>query len=491
MKPKLLRSVVVLTAFWFCFSALIWSLAQPEVQHNSLKGLAELLPFLPLDVPEKAYLLDTLSTQGKVLTYWTIPVLVASLLSALTGFGALWLTANRTNQERTIREAGKGEFRSVTITLGDLPVPRSLPADVLDLSDDDSEEWARITERERQLLGQILGTISAAGDPHAGDGVTGSLLDHALDLANAAVQSRNMPGLSMLAAVASELGKLTAYSKTATGWELSKPLDRESARILSTLPAWWELPYNDRMGLAMAVKYRSTPWMIPDVGGDHKILRISWDLLNTAKRESAKVIEEKQAKALEAHEVPDILMNAFIASLEKMPFQVRGLSKGTKCVAWKAGARIFMLEKELNELVMLKLPEEVRAALAPAPGYRPGNDRVLPFTAHLLKVLHERGWLVTEIGEAKLDVSEALWIVKAGRIELRRVLILDVPVAYLSKLPEEDSHFELSVMGPLFAQPGASRVTKSALEGLLGPGKPEVVKPEAKVEPAAEPKAAD
>jgi hypothetical protein len=222
----------------------------------------------------------------------------------------------------------------------------------------------------------------------------------------------------------------------------------------------------------MSVKYRSNPKQIPDVSGDNKVLRMAWDLVNTTKREAAKLIEEQQAKTLESTEVPDILMNAFIASLDGMPFQVRGVPQGSKCIAWKAGSRIYLLEKELNELLLQKLPAEVRGALTPPAGTRPSSEKIMPVVAHLLKVLDERGWLVTQIGETKVSVSEALWVVKSGRLDLRRVIILDVPLAYIGKLPSADSHFELTVTGPFFKPPGAALMNASSLHGLLAPAKP-------------------
>lgn len=480
MKPKLLRSFLVLTVFWFCATALAWSLAQPLTQWQALQRLADLFPFLSINVPAKPNLMDSLQTQITVLAFWTLPLLVATALSAGTGVAVLWFSARKTAVERDVREKGKGEFRTVKITLGDLPTPRALPRDVLGISsdDDDDEALERMTEKEKNLLGEIMGTLSAASHAYAGEGVSGDLISHASAVANAAIKNRSYPGLSALSAAASELGKITAYAKNENGdWELKGSIDLHSARILATLPAWWDMPYNDRMGLLMSVKYRSSPKQIPDVSGDNKVLRMAWDLLNTTKREAAKIIEDHQAKALESHEVPDILMNAFIASLDGMPFQVPGLRPGSKSVAWKAGSRIYLLEKELNELLLQKLPADVRGTLTPPAGTRPSSEKIMPVIAHLLKVLDERGWLVTQIGETKVSVSEALWIVKSGRLELRRVIILDVPVAYLGKLPSGDSHFELTVVGPFFKPPGAALMNASSLQGLLAPAKPSVPDP--------------
>jgi hypothetical protein len=448
MRPKLLKSFIVVLVFWMLATTLYWSFQQPQVNLRALQALKALLPFLPISVPTgEATILGSLAVQLKVLAYWSAPVLVLSLISGLVGYGIVWQLARRTSQERTDRETGHGNFRGVTLTLGALPTPKPLPRDEIDLGSDDNEALGRITERERRLLCDILGTISAAPGAYAGPGITVPLLDHTLNLAAKALTHRRHPGLSAIVAAGHELGKLTAYRKGDNGeWSATKNHDREAARILGTLDAWHALPTLDRDSVLMAVKFHSNARAIPDLNGDPNVYRFARELLTVADDvQTEAVIEEKQ-RTLEKTELPDVIFESFARALPSLSFQSRGLPKGVQAVAWKVGNRVYMLEIKLRETVMAKMPADVRGALTPGKE----RQRVQPFTQELLRALETRGWLVRKIDDTKVEVKDALWNIKAGKLDFKGVIVIDVPKEFIGQLPSEDSMYEVSVTGPLF-----------------------------------------
>ncbi len=476
MRPKLLKSFFIVTVFWFIATTLWWSLQQPEVNLDALRALKSLMPFLPVSVPEKAAILDSMWVQAQVLSYWSFPVLVGVTLSGLVGYGIMWLKARGKHEERSAREAGSGVFRGVTLTVGELPTPKALPKDDIDLGADDDESLARLTERERRLLADILGTISAHPDAYPGEGITISLLEHTLNLASAALASPRNPGLSAIVTAAHELGKITAYAKKDGEWVSVKNHDKEAAKILGLMDSWFALPHQDRNAVMMAVKFHSNPRTLPEIDSDPQIYRMARELLSVHDdTQKAVVVEEKQ-RTLEktAGALPDVIFESFLRALPQLSFQNRGLPKGVAAVAWKVGRRVYMLEIKLRETVLAKMPADVRGALAPNPKER---SRLQPFTLELLKALDARGWLVKKVNDVKLETKDALWNIKAGKLEFKGVIIVDVPEEFAPQLPSDDSMYEVSVSGALFTQNAGVSMSKNDLLGSVL--KPSVERPAA------------
>lgn len=454
MRPKLLKSFLVVLLFWFVGSTLWWTLARPETNLIALHSLQRLLPFFHIGEDTTSGILGAWKVQLTVLVYWTLPVLVLAAVSGVAGLGAIWIKAYGKFNERAAREAGHGSFRKVTLTKGELPMPTRLPCDNLELGSNDNEALAKLPKEQVAVLGEILGTISAHPDAYAGEGVTGSLLEHALNLAAKALTHHRHPGLSAIVAAGHELGKITAYKRNDDGsWKNTAPHDREASRILSTFDSWWGLPELERTAVMCAVRYNGKARFIPDMNGDASSYRLARDLLSAADGVTSEALaEEKQktldrSESLEKKELPDVIFETFTRSLSQLSFQSRGLPKGVQAVAWKVGKRVYMLEIKLRETVMAKMPQDVRGALTPNPKER---VRVQPFTFELLKALDARGWLVRKIEETQLEVKEALWNIQAGKLAFKGVIIIDVPDEYVPMLPSGDSMYDVAVTGTLF-----------------------------------------
>lgn len=470
MRPKLLQSFVVVLIFWLGVTTLWWSVQRPEVNLQALMALKDLLPFLPITVPQEAGILGSLAVQRDVLLYWSLPVLGGAFLSGAVGYGLMWLKARGINQERTNREEGHGKYRGAHLTVGELPVPLTFPRDEIELAAEDDDSLSRLTGKELKLLSDILGTASAHPNAYAGDGVSGTLLDHTLKVATKALEAPRNPGLTTLVAAAHELGKITAYKQGKDGaWTLAKSQDNEAAKILRTLESWFALPEMERNAVMLAVKFHSSPRYLPEVDSDPQALRLAKELLFKTEDNRVAVVEEAKAEVLQAarndttRPLSEQVFEAFLQALPSLPFQSRGLPKGVAAVAWKVGSRAYLLEIKLRDTVMAKLPADIRGALQPDPKAR---QRLQPFTVELLKALHEKGWLVTNINDTKLNPKEAVWNVRAGKLDFRGVLAVEVPAEFMTQLPAEDSMYEVAVTGPLFTSSAApAGMTKDDLMG--------------------------
>lgn len=486
MRPTLLKSFIVVILFWFFATTMWWSLQNPEVNLKALMALKQMMPFLPITVPAEASILNSIVVQTKVIGYWTIPMLTGTVISGLIGYGAMWFKARGSHHERLDREKGKGEYRGVTLTVGDLPMPQALPKEDIDLGADNSEELSRLTEKELKLLTDVIGTLVAHPNAYPGEGITTDLVEHAISLVETALQNPRYPGLSAIVAAAHELGKITAYTKKDGEWVSTKNHDKEAARILGYMNSWYDMPYQEKNAIMMAVKYKSNPRYLPEIDSDPKIYRLAKELLTVHDDTQQTVVVEQKQKTLEknAGELPDVIFESFLKAIPQLSFQNRGLPKGVAAVAWKVKNRVYMIEIKLRETVMAKLPADVRGALTPS-----GKDRsakLQPFTVELLKSLESRGWLVKKIGEQSVEAKEALWNIKAGKLDFKGIIVVDIPEEFIDQLPRDDSMYEITVTGPLFNNGGGGASAISREDLLSSVLKPSAPKPAPQKEVSAE-----
>lgn len=466
MRPKLLKSFIVVCAFWFFVTTLWWTLATPDVNHAALVSLQKLLPFLNLQVGETPNILTAWRDQITVLAYWTVPLLFGTALFVVAGIAVAWSFAWKTHAERETRERGRTEnFRTIEVTKGVLPKLRTWARDDVTLGADEGSALATISDAERALLEEVLGTLSAHGDGWAGEGVTVTLVEHAAKLAELGLARPRAPGLCAIVAAAHELGKLGAYARKNDQWVAVKSHDRVAAQILTSLPAWYAMPERERDAVYLAVKYYSTPKLVPPLNGDDDLAKLATDLLYSSGNVQQTVLTEEKQKTLEKANLPDVIFDAFIQALPMLAFQNKGQPKGVRAVAWKLKSRVYMMEIILRETIMAKLPEDIRGALKPNP-----RDRVKlqPFTYELLKALDARGWLVRSHEGLELDVKEALWVVQAGKLSFRGVIAIEVPAEYMQRLPRDDSMYEVSITSSLFTPSNATAEVRISKEDLLG-----------------------
>lgn len=464
MRSKLLSSFIFVTFFWWLVTTLRWSLADPETNLKSLQALSHMLPFLHVPVPQgHVNILDALAMQKTVFLYWTLPIWGAVALCAIAGLGVVWYRAMQEKKERDARENSTDNFRGITISLGALPQPMKIKHDVLEMGTSNSDVLGTLTEKEKSLLLDIMGILSAHPNAYAGQGHAISLVDMAMGSVELALSHKTRPGLAAVVAAASELGKITAYKKDGNGeWLRTKDVCRESTTSLATLTSWWELPVEDRAAVMFAVRYRDNPDTLIDASGNRAVLSLAKSLLYKAAAAVEKASVDERERVLSKQELPDLAFKVFMDNLSQLGFQ-DGLPKGVKAVGWKIGGRVYLIEIMLRERLMAKLPEDVRGALMANASAKKGLH---PFTIDLMKSLNAKGWLVKEVNGVKVTAREALWTIQAGKLVIKGVIILDIPDEHREMLPSKDSLYAVSVMGPLFSNAGSVAISSNDVAGL-------------------------
>lgn len=479
MRPSLLKSFLVVVIVWFVVTALAWALGDPDTNLANLRALARLAPWHDFQVPERAHALNALGIQSQVLSYWTVPVLAATVVVALLGYGTVWLFGYRKHKEREHRERSQGSYRGITSSLGRLPLPPTLPRAQVELGAP-AATLERLTVAEKSCLSEILGLASAHPHTYSGDPAQ-PFVERTLAVADSALQSSARPGLSAIVAAAYELGRITAYKRSDTGeWALGKPLGREAARHLTALPAWWRLPHNERMAVLLAVKYRDCPAFMPNPGDASyelaKTLIASAPALQgqVASTSAPAPVEHPLARPIAAAPVADEpdnrpvseqLFSHFMRFLPQLPFQSPGQPKSVPAVGWKVGRRLYLLENALRNSLTQRLSPALKATLEA--GDYAKKTKLPPMTYELIAAFEARGLLVREIGKAKVDLAQPFWKISAGVKDFQRVLILDASEEMLPMLPPQDSYYAVTVLGPQFTQPGTYAMSAADLSSLL------------------------
>lgn len=471
MRSNLLKSAILVISAWWVILTLKWGLSDPETNLKTLQNLSSLVPFLKLPVPTgKVDVLGALGMQLTVLKYWTLPVLSITALSAFLGYGIIWFFAIDKHKARLDRETGKGGWRGVTITMGELPTPvklNSIEAKV-ELPSSAFEIISAMSDAEKGILQEALGILAAHPDAFCGDGHGVSLYEHSLNVLIRAIENKNTFPLGVLGAALHDLGKITAFKKDNDGqWQRVKHHDKESAKHLALMDSWWDLDEDKRYALLFATKYGHSSSSIPSIDDEGLVQKQAIKINNFVHTLDGKATADEKKKVLEAHDIPDLILKTFLATLPNLPFQTPGLPKGVKAVGWKKKSRVYLLEIQTRERCMAKMNADVRAALG---GIYREKTKIAPFSLELLKVLDREGWLVKELDGLKVSAMEGMWKLKAGTKDFQGVIILDLPDNLMDLLPNEDTLYDLKIMGTHFEQSGLVTASEIDMSGLLGDG---------------------
>lgn len=300
MKSNLLKSFFIVAGFWHLVFTLFWGLGDPAANLAGLRRIAEWMPFLNLDVPAHITVLDALSVQLKVLQYWTLPMLGLTALSSVIGASFIWKVALRRRDERLVRELGSDSYRTVTSTLGELPIRAGLRFDAtLEMRPEDNELLQALSERELKLLTKIIATLSAYPDAYATPGDNTNLLDFAVTLVERALELPKYAALTAIVVAALEMGKITAFAKQGVDWVQTKDIEKEAGKHLAAMDEWYALPQDERVAVMLAVTYFSNYQAIPDLRSDVGLTRLAKELLFSAAKVKNVVIAEVKAQTID------------------------------------------------------------------------------------------------------------------------------------------------------------------------------------------------
>lgn len=484
MRKLLLKSFLMVVTFWWIAAFLVFSLADPGTNLAVLERLQSLAPFLTLNLPRQASALDALHLQFLALKYWTLPVLGLSALVAGMGVGLAALYTRFRIQQRHLREEPANRYwRDLGITLGELPIPPVLPSEETVLSGLPAEETNAPAPDEspatlnrlqalpavhRELIDQIIGVLAAHPEAYVGPGHKTSLLEHSLNVLEVSLSRKESETEPLLpvAAIAHDLGKITAFEKQEDGsFKRVRWHDKESARILATLDGWWKLPEIERKSLLLALRYDHSSGNIPFLGKGVRERTLSLqNLLETSDRVAT--AEEKKV-VLADLPLPDMVFEAFLKALPTFPLHVAGFApaKNVKAAGWKKGDVLYLLENQCRERVLQVMDPDINAALG---GLYRAQNTIAPFSQALFQALESRALLIREYNGQVVKAEEPMWNILSGTKEFKSVIMIRITEAMRLKLPETDTTYDITVTGSLRSSPpGEMAVASLDMAGLL------------------------
>lgn len=283
MKIQLLRSFIIVLSFWWFLLLILWISGDSNNALNSLNSLLSLIPFMDSHQNQSTEFINMVEVRFKVLSIWSAPILILAFISFGVGYGLKWFKAVNQEKERKARIKGNGQYRGIGITLGILPAPRQVNLESIELESEESPFPEDVSKEEIRVIEDIIGTMVAHPGCYSPE-PSKSLPDVALGLLEKGLQDERMPGLLAIVLTANELGNLTAYKKKDNGsFEKTKPVEKESARILVKMHSWWELGREDRNAVYLAVKYRNSIKDIPELFGIPEIAQKATYLAKAAK----------------------------------------------------------------------------------------------------------------------------------------------------------------------------------------------------------------
>ncbi|MDI3258413.1 MAG: hypothetical protein QJR02_01820 [Sinobacteraceae bacterium] len=451
MTSRLLKSFLRVACVWWLVALILWSMSDARIG-TAAGALAH--QTITADARNAA------SLAVGVVRRWSLPVLCAALAAGIAGAGLAW-GVQRLLWGRIKRRVRPGsEYRGLGISLGPLEAPVWAPdarlAFTAEVSRAVASRMKRLSAPQYALLNDILSYLAAHKDAYVGPGHQGSLLDHTLHVLERLPDKADDP-LVLIGAAAHDAGKVQAWKRDDKGeWKRSGLHDDLGGLLLAAMPSAGLLPETEFRVLVTALRYAHKRERTPLLWDADERARVAavQDAITAADHDAT--AREKKA-VLREKDRPALLERAFLSALGDMQFQVAGLARGVKAAGWRKGARIFLSEPRLREVLQERL-RQFDADAAAAWWERRQPARIAPQTADTMDMLRGKGWLVERIGEH--HAHPAIWDIKSGTINLSGVLIVDLPEDLHHLLPK-DAPYEITVIGPHF-RPATARANDTA-----------------------------
>ena len=458
MINSLVSSLARVTLTWYIIGILVFCLGDPmwaEEAHHRIVGFPGVTAFAMTGWT------TAFKVQLSLLTYWTMPVLIA-WVSFILG-GALFAKFSVLFRKKTLAFglAPTGVYWGVFVpkySIGKLPQPTtpaltgnavqfstgfrfgSKSATLVEVKGPIKTAVGFLSSKERALAEELMQLLAVSPDHYAGLGHGVGLMEHTFNvLAEAASKCTADFRLPFLAALAHDIGKLITFQPDGEGGWVRKGLhSREGARILATLPAFSALPDLDQTALILAIKYDHAPTKMPFVRGAREPSMLALRVISALAAADRSATAGEKDRHLEKLKPEDLLWQDFIYFLREAPVVQKGKKGAANQVNNPPDSPfLFIYEAPWRDAAVKRLPAEVAAALDLT---RRDTGKLAKYTRILAERLREEGLLVTDyqvrvkvgdqMEDQTLSVSEAnpLWDIQSGTgdkaVMLRGIIVL-------------------------------------------------------------------
>ena len=352
-------------------------------------------------------------------------------VSGFSAFILSWAGAYFLDIKRTKRFSGKGEFRGVSCSIGELPTPKreSVPQIGIEIP------VKEFSDKHQNLINEIFSLIKAKNVP-AGLGHGNNLFEHTVNVVNKAIEINKIDPNLLCALAGHDIGKVETFKKGKLKpntpkdkktksiddyeWTVEGKHDEVGARIVALFDSWWEMEDRDQNIIFYAIKYSHKPTQLPTTVAYYddvckcleELRHVDHNVTGEEKEEVTKEIEETRT-----------LLEYFKQFLQETPLRTSNTIVGNKSGGWVKHGKIFVLENYFRETYLRENYPEVLASFNELSKSKQ-HSRV---TRSLLQQLNNEGILVKEWNDFKINkTADALWVIKAGKAQFGKVIIVDL-----------------------------------------------------------------
>jgi hypothetical protein len=352
-------------------------------------------------------------------------------VSGFSAFILSWAGAYFLDIKRTKRFSGKGEFRGVSCSIGELPTPKreSVPQIGIEIP------VKEFSDKHQNLINEIFSLIKAKNVP-AGLGHGNNLFEHTVNVVNKAIEINKIDPNLLCALAGHDIGKVETFKKGKLKqntpkdkksksvndyeWTVEGKHDEVGARIVALFDSWWEMEERDQNIIFYAIKYSHKPTQLPTTVAYYddvckcleELRHVDHNVTGEEKEEVTKEIEDTRT-----------LLEYFKQFLQETPLRTSNTIVGNKSGGWVKHGKIFVLENYFRETFLRENYPEVLASFNELSKSKQ-HSRV---TKALLQQLNSEGILVKEWNDFKISkTSDALWVIKAGKAQFGKVIIIDL-----------------------------------------------------------------
>jgi len=377
-----------------------------------------------------------LSGQLEITKLWVAYALPWVILSIVTGFSLAWLVAVLFDKKRDNRIKGKGEYRGLTVTIGNLPKPFPLKINKVDIKLPLND----FPEEHNALLIDIISLIHSNPVP-AGIGHGDlTLFDHTLNVINKAIEINKISPNALCAIAAHDMGKLSTFKHVDGEWIVEGKHDEVGASLMAKFDSWWNLSDEDRTVIYQAVKYSHKPEKVPSIISYREQICACIEDIRHVDHNVTGIEKEEVVEEIESD---NSLLHYFKMFLQETPLRTSNTPNGQKAGGWIKHGHCFILESYFKDTYLAENHPHVLAAYNEL-GKKVRFSRI---TKELLKELNAEGMLAKKWNDEKISkTTEALWVIKCNKIQFIKVIIVPITEEIHASIGNDTYHKGLSVV---------------------------------------------
>lgn len=450
MENKLLKSFIVLIIFYLFVSVVFWLVSLGDL--DSIKAYF-------LSDGEISFW-EGFSMAFSTFYSWTFPVLSGFFLLSLFSFGFYYFVQH-SKQKKKKRNLKGGNFNDIRTTLGPLPRPEWIVKSnsEINLKFDKRVDiiFSSFDKVYQDLFKEVISVLDSYPDSFVGAGHMGTLLDHTIHVLMKAVDSGNHAindPLSFIAIASHDVGKVLVDNEIVADkfWCRNGHHDEFGGLIVSTLPSYLKLPFAEQRLLTIVLKYSHKPNRAPKIKDE--IIFARYNALKSLVSVSDKSATKTEKEELLAEmSVPEIFERIFWQAVQNCRYMSKTTAAGIQVDAFRFSKnRILLVENKFREKLLLEMTDVERAVFNEG---RRAKKQLSKVTVELIKYLKIKGYVVssyTKKDEEDNDVtytsSSSLWNVKSGTLDLKGMLLLEIPEDKVPMISNDEPRYKLEISGP-------------------------------------------